>query len=237
MKLIKCLISLFIFSALLIIMPAFARTTTPQSVVQLDKTQKIVKVTAVKHAATSRIANVYPKLLVAGSSVNAFNEKVKATLNSLTTAFLKDANNQARSSLTTRYTLYRSMLNQHPVISVLLESESSITGFAHPSHPLASLTYDLKQGKVLSLGDLFKPGSDYLTVISNYTRQALLSRKDADQIKDFITAGTKPTLDHFKVWNLTDKGLLITFPEYAVAPYYYGKQSVLIPFSVLKDIM
>ena len=235
MKLIKCLISLFIFSALLIIMPAFAS----QSPIQLDKTHKIVLVTQAKHTQGALITRTYPKLVVSGSSQNAFNVQVADTLQALNTAFLKDATQgkHPKSTLSTHYTLYRSTLNQHPVVSVLFESESNITGYAHPSHPLSSVTYDVVQNKVLTLGDVFKSGSDYLNVLSAYTRNELMSRKDAEQIKDFITDGTKPTAEHFKVWNLTDQGLLITFPEYAVAPYYYGKQQVLVPFSALKDIV
>lgn len=235
MKLIKCLISLFVFSALLIIMPAFAARTPHPGITVLDKTHKIVLVTKVKHIEHTRIATIYPKLLVSGSEDNAFNREIAALLKSVKENFLKAATDGShpKSTLNTNYTLYQSTFNQHPVISVLLETESSITGYAHPSHPLASITYDLTQGKVLELNELFKPDSNYLQVLADYSKKELLERNDADQIKDFITAGTKPVMDNFKVWNLTSKGLLITFPEYAVAPYYYGKQQVLIPFTAL----
>ena len=235
MKLIKCLISLLIFSALLILMPAFAHTL---SVTKLDDTRQIVAVKQVKQVANSHIMAIYPQLMVAGSQRNAFNDTMKTTVAGLTARFLQETSTGQHpgSTFTTHYTLYRSTLNQHPVISVLLESESSINGYAHPSHPLFSLTYDLTQGKVLALSDVFKSGSNYLNAISQYTQQTLLNRKDADQIKDFINAGTQAKAANFKVWNLTDKGLLITFPEYAVAPYYYGKQAVVIPFSALKDL-
>ncbi len=238
MKLIKCLISLFVFSALLIVMPAFAASLSQPGITILDKTHKIVLVTKVKHIKQTRIATIYPKLLVSGSEENAFNSQISALLKSLKADFLKGATDGShpKSTLNTNYTLYRSTFNQHPVISVLLETESSITGYAHPSHPLASITYDLTQGKVLELNEIFKPDSNYLQTIADYSKKELLERNDANQIKDFITAGTKPMADNFKVWNLTSKGLLITFPEYAVAPYYYGKQQVLIPFTALPVI-
>ena len=70
----------------------------------------------------------------------------------------------------------------------------------------------------------------------------LKGRKDPDSgenmglASDIFEDGAKPTADNYKNWNVTKKGLLITFPPYQVAAYAYGPQTVIVPYSLLKDI-
>lgn len=92
----------------------------------------------------------------------------------------------------------------------------------------------MHNGQEVTLADLFQPNSDYLTVLSNYTKDALMKRL---QDKNLIAEGTAPKEDNFKIWNVNPRGLLITFDEAQVAPYVYGTQSVLVPYSVLKPII
>jgi Protein of unknown function (DUF3298)/Deacetylase PdaC len=120
--------------------------------------------------------------------------------------------------------------------------EDTFTGGAHPNHDFFALTYDLKAGRALALADLFKPGAKYLSKISAYATQDLKGRKDPDSgenmglAQDIFEDGAKPTLVNYSNWNITKKGLLITFPPYQVAAYAYGPQFVLIPYAQLKDI-
>ncbi|MCW5582533.1 MAG: DUF3298 domain-containing protein [Gammaproteobacteria bacterium] len=39
------------------------------------------------------------------------------------------------------------------------------------------------------------------------------------------------------VWNIKPNGLLITFETGKVAPYIYGPQTVLVPYSALMDVI
>jgi hypothetical protein len=120
--------------------------------------------------------------------------------------------------------------------------EYLFTGGAHPNSGNFALTYDLKNGRELKLGDLFKPGSRYLTTIADYAIRDLKERKDPDNgenlgfAQDIFEDGAKPTADNYRNWNVTKKGLLITFPPYQVAAYAFGPQTVIVPFSQLKDI-
>lgn len=120
--------------------------------------------------------------------------------------------------------------------------EDTFTGGAHPNHDFYTLTYDLKTGRELKLADLFKPGAKYLTTIAAYAIKDLKGRKDPETgenmglATDIFEDGAKPTAENYANWNVTKKGLLITFPPYQVAAYAYGPQSVIVPYSVLKDI-
>ena len=120
--------------------------------------------------------------------------------------------------------------------------ESTFTGGAHPNHNYVVLTYDLKAGRGLKLADLFKPGAKYLTTIADYAISDLKGRKDPESgdnmgiAQDIWEDGAKPTADNYRNWNITKKGLMITFPPYQVAAYAYGPQTVIIPFAKLKSI-
>jgi len=124
--------------------------------------------------------------------------------------------------------------NQERLISVRLSNEGFQAGRAHPYHNHKVLNYDLNKGKVLALADLFKPKSNYLSVISKFANKKLTEKLED---KWMINEGTKPIEKNYQVWNLENDGILITFDEYQVAPYVYGAQEIEIPYSELKSIL
>lgn len=120
--------------------------------------------------------------------------------------------------------------------------EYTFTGGAHPNSDTFTVTYDLKAGRELKLADLFKPGSKYLARIADYCLNDLKGRKDPESgenmglAQDIFEDGAKPTAENYRNWNVTRKGLLITFPPYQVAAYAYGPHQVIVPWPQLKDI-
>ena len=121
--------------------------------------------------------------------------------------------------------------------------EDTFTGGAHGNHNTFTLTYDLKGGRELKLADLFKPRAKYLTTIADYAIHDLKGRKDPESgenmglAQDIFEDGAKPTAENYQNWNVTKKGLMITFPPYQVAAYAYGPQTVIVPLSKLKGIV
>ncbi len=111
----------------------------------------------------------------------------------------------------------------------------SYTGGAHPNTNTASLNYDLEKGTPITLDSLFKPGSNYLKIISDYCIAELSKLKVGDA--DWIRRGAGPDAGNFKSWNITPQGLMITFDAYQVASYAEGPQEVVIPYSVLKNVI
>ena len=117
------------------------------------------------------------------------------------------------------------------LISVLFYVDGYVTGAAHPFHYSHSLNYDTAATRMLALDDLFRPGSEYLAILSRYCLDDL-ERGGVLEWKD----GALPLAENFQRWKLTAQGLLISFDEYTVAPYAAGPQSVVVPYEALRDV-
>lgn len=137
---------------------------------------------------------------------------------------------------------YTVALAKDDLISIQLDVGSYESGAAHPNSYSEVINFDLKNGRQLKLGDLFKPGSKYLPTLSAYCIQDLKKQskeKGADSMldDDWIQRGAGPDAENFSSWTITKKGLGIIFDSYQVAPYAAGPQHVLVPYTALKDII
>ncbi len=110
------------------------------------------------------------------------------------------------------------------------------TGGAHPNSSSYSLNFDLKNGRELSLSDLFLENSNYLSAISDFAITDLEKQLESPD-DDWIRRGAGPKLENFKSWTLSKEGLNLIFDQYQVAAYVYGPQEVLIPFANLRNVL
>lgn len=117
----------------------------------------------------------------------------------------------------------------------LLFSFYEFTGGAHGNTATTGFNYDLQRGRLVGLGELFKPGANYLKVISDYCISELKKLKVSDD--EWIRNGAGPKLENYDGWNVTPQGLRITFDAYQVAAYAVGPQEVIVPYSLLKDVI
>jgi len=113
---------------------------------------------------------------------------------------------------------------------------STYTGGAHGNYLTETLNFDLKNGKELKLADLFQTGVNYLKTISDYSIADLKTKLDEMSDDDWIKNGAGPSAENYSSWNLTKKGLMITFDPYQVAAYAAGMQNVMIPYSKLENV-
>jgi hypothetical protein len=138
---------------------------------------------------------------------------------------------------------YTVALARDDLISIQLEVGSYESGAVHPNSYSEVINFDLKNGRQIKLGDLFKPGSKYVATLSAYCIQDLKKQsrgKGADSMLDdeeWIQKGAGPDSENFSSWTITKKGLGITFDSYQVAPYAAGPQYVLVPYTALKDMI
>jgi hypothetical protein len=126
------------------------------------------------------------------------------------------------------------------LISVAFTEGTYSRGAAHGNSLTQVINYDVKSGKKIALADLFKDKSKYLSVISSYCQKELRDRAkkpDAMVLEELIDPGAGPRADNYRAWNITKKGLWITFDPYQVAAYAAGPQYILVPYSALKDII
>jgi Protein of unknown function (DUF3298) len=123
------------------------------------------------------------------------------------------------------------------VVSLAFGVSTYGEGAAHPNHNTIVFNYDLNAGRILKLSDLFKPNSNYLDVISRYTIAELKKKFAPDADTEWIERGAGAKEENYKNWNLTRNGLKITFDPYEVASYTEGEHVVVVPYSVLKDLI
>ncbi len=125
------------------------------------------------------------------------------------------------------------------VVSVLFYIDSYNWGAAHGIHHPVTLNFDLKAGREIKLGQVFKPGSNYLRTVAAFCAEDL-DRQFASKFPDglgFFRDGLKPSAKNFRSWVVTRDGLVFIFEEYQVVAYADGEPKVLIPFGRLKEIM
>ena len=137
---------------------------------------------------------------------------------------------------------YNIELAKDDLISVLLNVGSYSAGAAHPNSFSEVVNFDLKNGKLLKLSDLFQPGSKYLQAISAYCisdlkKQGKQKGEGSMLDDDWIQRGAGPVADNYGSWTIGKKGLGIVFDSYQVAAYAAGPQYVFVPYSALKDII
>lgn len=135
---------------------------------------------------------------------------------------------------------YDIALAKDDLISVRYDVGSYSAGAAHPNSGSAVLNYDIASGKVLKLADLFTPGAKYLQALSSYCVKELKAQSKAKGSlldDDQIQRGAGPNPRNYESWNITKKGLEITFDAYQVGAYAAGPQKVVVPYSALKDLI
>lgn len=190
---------------------------------------------------------VYPKIdsVTQDDNIDKFNDTVTTLTNEIAADYKKQVDDlkdvqagmsktELHNNLTIDFDSATINADEAPIISTRFSAQGYISGMAHPTHKYYALNFDLDNGEVIELADLFRAHSNYLEILSEYSRK-VLSRKLSDN--QMIMEGTEPKPENFKNWNIKPYGLMITFDEYQVAPYVNGPQTVLIPFSAIKGIL
>lgn len=131
-------------------------------------------------------------------------------------------------------------------------------GAAHPVHSYAVLNVDLKTGRVLRLGDLFKPGTQPLRALAAYS-VADLKRQDEEEHRRAVAravgagqpasragvrtadsdfqSGAGPADENYRAWNLAAEGVVVSFAACQVGSCADGAQEVLVPFAALDAVL
>ncbi|MDQ7814448.1 MAG: DUF3298 domain-containing protein [Patescibacteria group bacterium] len=120
------------------------------------------------------------------------------------------------------------------LLNILIEG-GEYTGGAHPFTVYRSYVFDVERNIFLELEDLFKPHTEYLKIISEYSIAELNKRDVSDT--SWISNGAGMDVKNFQFFRLTREGLNILFPPYQVASYAEGPQEVVIPFTLIEDIL
>jgi hypothetical protein len=124
-------------------------------------------------------------------------------------------------------------------VSIRFEKYTYGIGAAHGLTHIAGFNYDAGTIKQINLADLFKPGTDYLKQISDYSILDLkkqLNKESNYADENWIREGASPTEENFREFALTKDCLIIFFNDYQVACHAAGTPEVKIPFKKLSNL-
>ncbi len=179
-----------------------------------------------EHITRPRLKFAYPR--VTGLRNNKVQRQINETILQLVNRLIKETDYSSipQVEITGTYELKN---NQRGVLSLSILNYW-YSGGAHGMTVVRSLTFNVETGQAYSLADLFKPGSDYVRVISGLVSQQIQQR----QIPLLDTyKGIQPNQDFY----IADKSLVVYYQLYELAAYVYG--ILYFPISVyeLQDII
>lgn len=134
------------------------------------------------------------------------------------------------SSVTTLLGHYELKNNQRNILSL---TQSNYVYHYHAAHGMTvvrSLTFDMAKKRVYTLGQLFKPGSDYVARLSAIVAEQIKQR-NIDVLEPFTSIS--PDQEFY----VADKTLVLYYQLYELAPYVYGILYFPISIYEISDII
>lgn len=137
----------------------------------------------------------------------------------------------SKSELNGHYLIVR---RDDRIISIKYTIDAYYTGAAHGQRSTRVLNYTLKPFQPITLeyllGDLSR-----LHLLADLVRQKLSVTGLYDD--KWLFEGTAPKIDNFELFNIEKYGLTFTFPEYRIACYALGEQTVFVDFDSLSNVL
>lgn len=124
---------------------------------------------------------------------------------------------------------YEIKANERDVLSLTLSALGEFGG-AHPMTYIRSLNIDVTTGTNYPLGSNFKPGSNYIQVLSDMINRQIQER-DIPLLDGF--PGIRPDQDYY----IADNVLVIYFQLYEISPYAAGFPYFPIPIYQIQDML
>ena len=110
---------------------------------------------------------------------------------------------------------YEIKTNQRFVLSLTLSNYAIAAGAANGLTLMKSLTFDIRTGESYQLVDLFQPGSEYVTKLSDIVQKQI-------KIRDIPTVGTFNGVSPNQDFYIADKCLVLYFQVNVFTPHYVG---------------
>lgn len=120
--------------------------------------------------------------------------------------------------------------NERGILSLTLGNYAYPYHAAHGMTVVKGLTFKTGNGDSYSLESLFKPGADYVKVLSDIVVQQIKDR-NIELLGEF--EGISPEQDFY----IADKSLVLFFQLYEITPYYMGLQYFPISVYQIQDII
>ena len=115
--------------------------------------------------------------------------------------------------------------------------EMVYTGGAHPNNWPVTWVFDMTDGRVLDLDDIFISKRDALIELAQIVREVLAKTLGDMHVSEMLDSGTGPTVKNYDDFILNEDGVVFFFAPYQVAPYAAGQQVVTIPYARLDELL
>jgi hypothetical protein len=124
---------------------------------------------------------------------------------------------------------YEIKTNERGILSLTLINDA-YSGGAHSLTIITPLSFDVNTGSLYTLKDLFKPGSNYVKVLSAIVDKQIKAR-NIYLLGEFI--GIKQNQEFY----ISDKALVLVFQLYELTSYAFGFPHFPISVYDIKDII
>lgn len=176
----------------------------------------------------SKTTIYYPAVI--GLPNEAAQERINRTISNEVQKLINQQLEPQQVALTEMTGAYEIKTNERNVLSLSLLNYAYIRHSAHGLTLIKSLTFDVRTGKAYSLKELFKPGSDYVKVLSDIIKEQLATL-DIPLLDGF--SEIRPDQDFY----IADKALVIYFQQYEITPYYVGFPAFPVSVFQIQDII
>ncbi len=183
----------------------------------------------------------FPVLPGDGATVDAVNREIRTLVDGLIAPFRADHQEAAAQGEVPGAAWALQISHDAPhqtarYLAVLLTGYD-FRGGAHGMPIIEPLVITLNDGRRVPPAGLFRPGADWLSTLAGRCYAELKLRNLTGTDETWLRSGTEPKAENYRLLYPGPTGLKVIFPPYAVAPYAYGSQEVLIPFQDLADIL
>ncbi|MCX7922998.1 MAG: DUF3298 and DUF4163 domain-containing protein [Clostridia bacterium] len=166
---------------------------------------------------------------VTGLGIPAVHQRINTAIFNLVQKLISDQGYYQNPQMqVTGY--YELKTNERGILSLDMENYAYAPMAAHGLTVIKSLTFDTQTGKQYQLGELFKPGSNYVKVLSDIIQKQITQRQ-VPLLTEFTQIA--PNQDYY----IADKTLVVYFQLYELTPYVYGFPMFPISVYDLQDII
>jgi uncharacterized protein len=123
------------------------------------------------------------------------------------------------------------------LISVRFDLYQNSLGAAHPDSSTKAVTVNMITGQPLSVGDVFRPGSNWQDFLARRAMRDLTAQFREYQFVP-TESDVRDSVQKPQLWLITDRALVVLFPPYSFGgPHAIGGAEVTIPWSDLRTYL
>lgn len=196
-----------------------------------------------EHKPSFDIDLTYPRLTGSDAATEAANSRIRDAVESIAAELraeyrdLLDDNQGEHIGMPWSLRLNPDTIYRAPRFWAVALHGYRYTGGAHgiPEHLV--LVLDRETGEPIPPEGLFRPGSDWLELLSRACYAALAGREPFTPGEEWLVEGTQPKAENFKLLIPHPDGIQVWFVAYQVGPYAIGEHDVTVPYAELEGIL